>query len=140
VIGEPSLAAIASLGFEPVDEINDVVEPAAGAGADAAPGNRDGEVGLASPGAADQDGVALLREEAAAGEIAHEGLIDRRTLELEVIEILGKWQLGDGELVFDRARLLLTDLGGEQITMMRWGSCWRFTAVAMISSKAAFMP
>src|SRR5260370_362081 len=24
--------------------------------------------------------------------------------------------------------------------MMRWGSCWRLTAVAMISSKAAFMP
>ena len=23
---------------------------------------------------------------------------------------------------------------------MRWGSCWRFTAVVMISSKAAFMP
>jgi len=23
---------------------------------------------------------------------------------------------------------------------MRWGSCWRLTAVAMISSKAAFMP
>src|SRR5246500_1624205 len=29
--------------------------------------------------------------------------------------VLGKRQLGDGELVFDRARLLLVDLGGEQV-------------------------
>jgi len=29
--------------------------------------------------------------------------------------ILGERQLCDGELVFDRARLLLVDLGGEQI-------------------------
>jgi hypothetical protein len=50
VIGESSLAAIAGLGFEPVDEIDDVVEPAAGTNADAASGNRDGEVGLASAG------------------------------------------------------------------------------------------
>jgi hypothetical protein len=38
VIGEPPRAAIASLGFRPIDEIDDVVEPAAGAGADAASG------------------------------------------------------------------------------------------------------
>ena len=107
VIGEPALAAIAGLGFEPVDEIDDVVEPAAGAGADAASGDGDDEVGFAGPGAADQDGVALLREEAAAGEIAHQGLVDRRALELEVVEILGERQLGNRELVFDRARLLL---------------------------------
>src|SRR5271154_7056557 len=30
-------------------------------------------------------------------------------------EVLGERQLGDGELVFDRARLLLVDLGGEQV-------------------------
>jgi hypothetical protein len=29
---------------------------------------------------------------------------------------LGEWQLGDGELILDRARLLLADLGAEQIT------------------------
>src|SRR5215468_1354738 len=36
-------------------------------------------------------------------------------LELEVVEVLGERQLGDGERVFDRARLLLVDLGGEQV-------------------------
>jgi hypothetical protein len=59
---------------------------------------------LAPP--ADQHGIALLGKESAAGEVAHERLIDRRALELEVIEVLGERQLGDGELVLDRARLL----------------------------------
>src|SRR5882757_3555201 len=36
-------------------------------------------------------------------------------LELEVLKILGKRQFGDGELVLDRAGLLLVDLGVEQI-------------------------
>jgi hypothetical protein len=38
--------------------------------------------------------------------VAHERLIDRRALELEVIEVLGERQLGDGELILDRACLL----------------------------------
>src|ERR1700688_1897013 len=46
VIGKPALPAITGLGLEPVDEIDDVVEPAAGAAADAASGNGDGQVGL----------------------------------------------------------------------------------------------
>ena len=29
VIGEPALASVAGLGFEPIDEIDDIVEPAA---------------------------------------------------------------------------------------------------------------
>jgi len=58
----------------------------------------------------------LLGDEAAAGEVVHERLVDRRALELEVGEVLGERQLGDGELVLDRARLLLVDLGVEQIT------------------------
>ena len=70
---------------------------------------------LAGSGPADQHDVALLGEKAAAGEIAYQCLVDRRALEMEVIEILGKRQLGDGELVFDRACLLLVDLGGEQV-------------------------
>jgi hypothetical protein len=45
-----------------------------------------------------------------------EGLIDRRVLEHEVVEILGKRQFGGGELISDRARLLLADLGFKQIT------------------------
>ena len=37
------------------------------------------------------------------------------SVEGEVVDILGERQLGDGQLVFDRARLLLRDLGLEQI-------------------------
>jgi len=50
VIGEPALPAAAGLGFEPIDEIDDIVEPAAGAGADAASRDGDGEMGLAGSG------------------------------------------------------------------------------------------
>ena len=70
---------------------------------------------LAGAGAADQHDVALLGEEVAAGEIAHQGLVDRRAGEVEVVDVLGQRQLGDGHLVLDRARLLLGDLGREQI-------------------------
>src|SRR5437660_12336464 len=35
--------------------------------------------------------------------------------ELEVLKVLGKRQLGDGELVLDRTGLLLVDLGVEQV-------------------------
>src|SRR5437899_253247 len=65
--------------------------------------------------AAEQHGIALLGNEAAAGEVVDERLIDWRTIEAEVIEVLGERQLGDGELVFDRARLLLADFGVEQV-------------------------
>jgi hypothetical protein len=57
----------------------------------------------------------LLRDEAATGEIVDERLIDWGAIELEVVEVLCKRQLGDGELILDRARLLLADLGLEQI-------------------------
>ena len=72
-------------------------------------------MGLAGAGAADQHDVALLGDEAAAGEIIDEGLVDRRAIELEVFDVLGEWKLGDGELVLDRSCLLLADLGGKQI-------------------------
>jgi hypothetical protein len=70
---------------------------------------------LAGAGSADQYGIALLGDEASAGEVIDERLVDWRALELEVVEVLGERQLGDGELVFDLARLLFTDLGREQI-------------------------
>ena len=50
VFREPALASIAGLGLEPVDQIDDIVEPAAGAGADAASDDGDREVGLAGAG------------------------------------------------------------------------------------------
>ena len=60
--------------------------------------------------------TALRRcKESAAGEIANERLVDWRAREFEVVEILGERQLGNGELVTDRTRLLLVDLGGQQV-------------------------
>jgi len=73
-------------------------------------------MGFAGACPADQHGIALLGDEVPAGKVVHERLVDRRALELEVGEVLGKRQLGDGELVLDRACLLLADLGVEQIT------------------------
>ena len=116
MIGEPPLPTVAGLGPEPVDEIHHVVEPAAGAGADAASGDGDGKMGLTGAGPADQHGVALLGNEVTTDKVTHERFVDRRAPELEVVEVLGERQLGDGELVLDRARLLLVDLGVEQIT------------------------
>ena len=116
LVGDATLPSVTGLDLEPVDEIDHVVEPAPGAGADAASGDGNGQMGLASAGTADQHGVALLGDEATAGEVVHERLIDRRALEQEVVEVLGERQLGDGELVLDRARLLLVDLGVEQVT------------------------
>ena len=57
----------------------------------------------------------MLGDEAAASEIIDESLIDRRAVELEVGDVLGKRQLGNGELVFDRPGLLLVDFGVEQV-------------------------
>ena len=111
MVGDASLAAGAGLGLELVDEVDDVEEAAAGAAADAGAGDADGEVGLAGAGAADQDEVALLGEEAAAGEVAHQGLVDRRAVEDELVDLLGQRQPGDGDLVLDRAGLLLGELG-----------------------------
>src|SRR6266496_964739 len=113
VIGQTALAGVTGLGLEPIDEIDDVV--ATSARSNAASGDGDCKMGLAGSSPADQDDIALLSEESATGEIAHQRLIDGRARELEVIEVLGERQLGNGELVFDRARLLLVDLGGEQV-------------------------
>src|SRR5919106_4686409 len=75
----------------------------------------DGGVALSGAGAADQHDVALLLEEAAAGEVAHQRLVHRRRVEVEVVDVLGQRQLGDRHLVLDRPRLFLVDLGLEEI-------------------------
>ena len=87
-----------------------------------------------------QHGVALLCDEAAAGEIVDERLVDRRTFELEVIEVFGSGSLAMVSwYLIERACFSLISALSRSPTM-RCGSCWRLTAVAMISSKAAFMP
>jgi hypothetical protein len=111
IVGHATLAAGAGLGLELVDEIDDVEEAPARAGTDAGAGDRDGEMGLAGPGAADEDDIALMGDEVAAGQVADERLVERRAIEDEVADVLGERQLGDGDLVLDRSRLLLGDLG-----------------------------
>jgi hypothetical protein len=66
-------------------------------------------------GAADQHDIALMLEEFSTSEIAHQRLIDRGVVEVELVDLLGQWQLGDRHLVFDRACLLLADLGVQQV-------------------------
>ena len=89
MVGETALAFGAGLGFELVDEIDHVEEAAAGAAADAGAGDADGEVRLAGACAADRRQVALLGEEPAAGEVAHERLVDRRGVEGELVDFPG---------------------------------------------------
>ena len=115
MLGDTTLPSVAGLDLQAIDEIDHIVEAPAGTGSDAASGNGDGKVCLASTGAADQHGVTLLGDEASAGEIIDQRLIDRCAFELEVLHVLGKRQLCDGELVLDRAGLLLVDLGVEQV-------------------------
>jgi hypothetical protein len=79
-------------------------------------GNGDGEVGLASSGAADQDGIALIGNKAAGSQVPHEALVDRRAGEVELVDVLGQGQFGDGHLVSDGPRLFLSNLGLEQIS------------------------
>src|SRR5271165_6656795 len=115
IIGEPSLAASARLSLELIDEIDGGEEAPARSGSDAASRDGDGQMRLAGAGSPDQDDIAVLGDEAAGGEVAYESLVDRRVLEREVVDVLGQRQLGDGELVLDRARLLLRDLGFQEI-------------------------
>jgi len=56
---------------------------------------------LSGAGTANQDGIALMLEESASGEITHQVLIDWRVAKIEVGQLLGQRQPGDGDLVFD---------------------------------------
>ena len=126
MIGKPASPGIAGFDLEAIDEINHVVEPATGAGSNAVASNGDRKMGFA--GEVPPTSTALRSgQECAASEIAHEGFVDRRALELKAVAVLIERQLGDAELV-------------SRSPMIRSGSCWRLTPVAMISSKAAFMP
>src|SRR5271165_4737554 len=114
-IGDAALAPGARLGLKLVDKIDGGEEAPAPPGADAASRNGDHCVRLAGAGSADEHGVALLGDEAAAGEVANEGLVDWRVLEGEAVEVLGERQLGGRDLILDRPRLLLRDLGAQEV-------------------------
>ena len=52
MIGKPTLAGVAGLGLEPIDEIDDIVEPATSARSDAASSDGDCKMCLAGSGPA----------------------------------------------------------------------------------------
>jgi hypothetical protein len=81
-LSDSALPTIAAL--EPIDQIDDVEEPAACAAADATASDRDGKMGLTATGSAGRHDVALLSDEAAGGKVTDERLVDRGALELEV--------------------------------------------------------
>src|SRR5262249_48227172 len=115
IFGEPPLPAGAGFALQPVDQVNDREEAASGAAADASSRNSYGQMRLAGAGAADQHSVALFGEKGAARQIADQRLVDRCAGEVELVDVFGQRQLGNGQLILDRARLLLGDLGVEQI-------------------------
>jgi len=71
---------------------------------------------LAGSRASDENDIVLFGEEGTGRELPHQPFIDGRVDEVEVIDILGQRQLGDGDLVFDGARLFLCNLRLKQIT------------------------
>ena len=81
-------------------------------------------MGLAGSCSAYQHGVALLGEKGARREVADRNLVDERTLESEVVDVLGERQSRDGELVLDRAGLLFRDLGFEQVAAEAQTPTW----------------
>ncbi len=101
--------------IELVHEIDDIEEPAPSSGPDAGAGDANGKMGFAGSGAADQDEVPLMVEEVTSCQVADQRLVDLRRLEVELFQFFGQGQFGNGHLVFDRAGLLLADLGSEQI-------------------------
>lgn len=115
-IGRPTLTFRAGLSVELVYQVDHIEEPAPSSFSDAGAGNADCEVGFARAGSADQNQVALMVEEVTSCQIADQGLVDVGGFEVELVDLFGQRQLGDGHLVFDRTRLLLSDLSMQQIT------------------------
>ena len=83
----------AGFALEAVDQVDDIEEAAAGTGTDAGAGDANCQMSLAGSGAADQHQIALQRQEAAAGEIVHQGCVDRRVGEVELVNLFGEGSL-----------------------------------------------
>src|SRR5262245_53562112 len=115
VFGEPPLPADAGFALQPIDEVDNGIEAAPGAATDAGSRNSYCQMRLAGAGSADQHSVALFSQKGAVRQIADQRLVNRGASEMEVVDVLGQRQLGDGQLILDRACLLLGDLGAEQI-------------------------
>src|SRR5437868_10717556 len=96
IFGQPPLPAGAGLALQPVHQVDDGIEAAPGAAADAGPCNSYRQMRLAGAGSADQHSIALFSQKDAAHQIADQRLVDRGASEVEVLDVLGQRQLGDG--------------------------------------------
>jgi hypothetical protein len=88
IIGDPSLTPCACFGFQAINEIDCIEETATQTGADAASRDGNGEMRLAGSGASNENDIALLRDEAAPGKIAHQGFVNGRAVEVKIIDFL----------------------------------------------------
>jgi hypothetical protein len=131
MVGEAALATGAGRGLELVDQVDDVEEAPPRAAADAGAGDADREVRLAGPGAADECEVALLQQEATAGEIADERLVDRRLCKSSISLASGSFATVIWYLI---ERACFSESSAARRSTTRCGSCCRLTAVATISS------
>ena len=114
MIGDTALTTSARLRLELVHEIDNVKEATSRTAADASAGRKAIAVWvLPVPVPPMSTTPALLLDEAPGGEVAHQRLIDVGGV--EVLDILGEREFGNGELVLDGARLFLVDLRREEI-------------------------
>jgi len=114
IIGEPSLPASAGFALHSIDEIDDGVKAAARTTADARSRDGDRQMRFAGAGSADQYDIALFGKKGTACQIADQRLVDRRVGEVEVVDVFGQRQLGNRQLILNRAGLLLGDLGADR--------------------------
>src|SRR5690606_4283920 len=92
-IRSASLSVGAGFGVQLVHQVHDVEEAAALATADAGPGDADGKVGFAGPGAADEDDVTLMLEELSGGQIARQRFVTGVSSKLNSSTSLAKGSL-----------------------------------------------
>ena len=125
VIGSATLAAGSCLSVELVDQIDDIEEAATSTAANAGAGDADSQVRLARACAADQHQIALTCQVATAGEVAHQGFVDWRVGEDELVDLLGERQLRDGQLCScqpkksQKCQLKMSHFGGDSVQLAR---------------------
>src|SRR5436305_1488513 len=134
IFGEPPLPAGAGFALQPVDEIDDGIEAAPGAAADAGPRNSYGQMRLAGAGSTDQHSIALFGQEGAARQIADQRLVDRRAGKVEVADVFGQRQLAMVSwYLIERACFSAISALSRSPTI-RGGSCRRLMPVVITSS------
>lgn len=98
-------------------------DPAAASGLDACSGDADVEMGFTCSGAANPRPIALMIEKVSGCQAAGRRRVDLGWRKTESFQFLGKWLFDDGHLVCGRPGVLLADLGGEQMALLRISGC-----------------